>query len=548
MSDITVALCFTDHDINLTILKDGRLLNILQEDRFSKIKHSGGGYLSLLEPLLNFPEIKDFVSFNAPSHTQRYIANFLKKNKIKVKNFYDSDQIRHHEFHAYSAFYKSRFEEAGCLSIDGFGGVEELEDKTKLYRTCAIFKADMSGNFEEKYNRWLYYPQTNSSSFIKPSKLDDIDSSLDIGMVWDALTRYLGFSILETGKAMGLSSYGKSNPLIPEILHGDTLYTNSNLFIGNREINCKKYPIFQNPTSEIKEDLAYEVQKSYNKVLLERVKQTMDLCSTYNVALSGGCSLNVIGNYYVKKSIPKLNLFVDPIGGDSGISYGLAKHFSNGKSKTQLEDVYRNNYNGLLYSNDSILKTIKSDNRFKIKTVSYSDVAKLISKKNIVAIFQGPSESGPRALGNRSILYDPRDPNGKDHVNQVKQREKFRPFAGTILLEKANEWFDMAGLYESPYMSYAVDVLQDKQSQIPSITHVDGTCRVQTVTKFQNYHYCKLIKEFENITGVPILFNTSFNLAGDPLVETIEDALETLLKSELKYLYLPELEMLLEKK
>ena len=184
-------------------------------------------------------------------------------------------------------------------------------------------------------------------------------------------------------------------------------------------------------------------------------------------------------------------------------------------------------------------------NQYKITP---KEVAKLISERNIVTIFQGRSEAGPRALGNRSILYDPTDPNGKDFVNEVKKREWFRPFAGTVLLEKAHEYFDMAGLEESPFMMYAMNVWPEKQKQIQAITHVDGTCRIQTVTKEQNLHYYNLIQEFENITGVPILFNTSFNLAGDPLVETIEDALKTMLKSEMKYMYVPELEMLLEKK
>ncbi len=184
-------------------------------------------------------------------------------------------------------------------------------------------------------------------------------------------------------------------------------------------------------------------------------------------------------------------------------------------------------------------------NQYKITP---KQVAKIISERNIVTIFQGRSEAGPRALGNRSILYDPTDPKGKDFVNEVKKREWFRPFAGTVLLEKAHEWFDMADLEESPFMMYAMDVWPEKQKQIQAITHVDGTCRIQTVTEEQNLHYYKLIQEFEKITGVPILFNTSFNLAGDPLVETIEDALETMLKSEMKYMYVPELQMLLEKK
>jgi carbamoyltransferase len=175
------------------------------------------------------------------------------------------------------------------------------------------------------------------------------------------------------------------------------------------------------------------------------------------------------------------------------------------------------------------------------------EIAELISNKNIVSIFQGRSEAGPRALGNRSILYDPRDPDGKSYVNTVKGREWFRPFAGSVLAEDANDWFDMAGLEESPYMMYAVNIAADKLDQIPSVSHVDDTCRVQTVTQDQNKHFYNLIKDFKQITGVPVLFNTSFNLAGEPLVETIDDAIKTLFNSKLKYLYVPELGILVTK-
>jgi len=184
---------------------------------------------------------------------------------------------------------------------------------------------------------------------------------------------------------------------------------------------------------------------------------------------------------------------------------------------------------------------------FSQNKVTPREVAILLSKNNIVCIFQGQSEAGPRALGNRSILYNPTDPNGKDFVNKVKGREWFRPFAGTVLLEKSFEWFDMAGMKESPFMMCAVNVRPEKQSLIPSITHVDGTCRIQTLTKKQNPNYYKLIKEFEKITGIPILFNTSFNLAGHTLVETFDHAMQTILNSKMKYLYLPDLEVLLTK-
>jgi carbamoyltransferase len=173
--------------------------------------------------------------------------------------------------------------------------------------------------------------------------------------------------------------------------------------------------------------------------------------------------------------------------------------------------------------------------------VTPADIAKMISEKNIVAMVQGRSEAGPRALGNRSILYDPTDPKGKDTVNKVKGREWFRPFAGSMMQEHFAEWFETYGMEESPSMMYAMDFKLEKHGECPAITHVDGTCRIQTVTKEQNEVYHTLIDEFRKITGVPILFNTSFNLAGEPLVETLDDAMRTIKNSDINYLYLPEL-------
>jgi len=167
------------------------------------------------------------------------------------------------------------------------------------------------------------------------------------------------------------------------------------------------------------------------------------------------------------------------------------------------------------------------------------EALEIILKQEILAIFQGASEMGPRALGNRSLLFDPRNKDGKTIVNKVKKREWYRPFAGTVLLEHATEWFEMGTIKESPYMSFAIPVKENKKELIPSITHVDGTCRIQTVTREQNKYFYDLIKSFYDKTEVPILFNTSFNLAGEPLVETKEDALSIMARSDLNYLYIP---------
>ena len=164
----------------------------------------------------------------------------------------------------------------------------------------------------------------------------------------------------------------------------------------------------------------------------------------------------------------------------------------------------------------------------------------LISKKQIVAIFQGQSEWGPRALGNRSIMFDPRIPDAKQIVNEVKRREEYRPFAGSVMLEYAHEYFDMKTLKESPWMSFAIQAKQPAYDNIPSLVHADGTCRIQTVTREQNKNYYDLISGFNDITGVPVIFNTSFNLGGEPLVETIYDAIDTCNRCEINHLYVPQ--------
>jgi carbamoyltransferase len=285
-------------------------------------------------------------------------------------------------------------------------------------------------------------------------------------------------------------------------------------------------------------NLAYKIQNEYEDYLINLCKNALLLSDSKNLILTGGCALNCVANYKLLKTLPKdINIFIEPVSSDSGVSMGAAFELLkkiNPKSNLKYDSIYLGQE--LTYQYKLL------NNEFEYKATP-KEVAQLIVDGNIVAIAQGRSESGPRALGNRSILFDPRNPKGKDIVNIVKGRESFRPFAGTVLFEKVHEWFDMSGLDESPNMMYTVDVLFPEK--IPAITHVDGTCRIQTLRKEQNQNYYDLISEFDSLTDVPILFNTSFNKAGDTIVDTIEDALVTLRTSKIEYLYLPEINKLI---
>lgn len=179
--------------------------------------------------------------------------------------------------------------------------------------------------------------------------------------------------------------------------------------------------------------------------------------------------------------------------------------------------------------------------------VTPSYVASLIHKKKVVVIYQGRSEAGPRALGNRSILFNPASVVGKDFINDIKGRERFRPLAATVMEEYTDQWFDMIGIKSSPYMTFSFQVRPEKAKLIPSVVHVDGSCRIQTVNSKQNFHYYKLIEAFNEITGIPMLLNTSFNLNREPIVETIKQAFKTFSQGRFNCLYCPEMGVLVEK-
>ena len=541
------------HNGSAALLVDGELKFYVEEERLSRSKYDANPFAGMMEALKygvdvlvlggtsdQFPKL--------PWTGEDPYSCFLRKlnPNLEIVNVGG----HHHLGHAAGAFYNSGFDEAVAVVVDGAGSKREInfnEDRSNIgFETESIFNCSYEENIKPVF---ISYGGNYDTSYLESDELM-MDNSVTLVKGYEAVSEYLGFGFIEAGKTMGLAPYGKKNKKIPQLfIEGRG---NKNVFIpyypAGAFVDHVRHPYLKikgdsrawhNDSTKVTDaakDLAWAVQTETQELVGDFIQKAVDATDKKNVVIAGGYGLNCVANYYYKERFPDLNIFVDPISHDGGTAIGLAKllHYSKNKEDKTVRPM-TTLYLGPERKEDYDFGNIET------KDVKAADVAKLIADKNIVALFQGRSEAGPRALGNRSILYDPTDPNGKDFVNTVKGREWFRPFAGSMLQENFEEWFETRGLEESPYMMYAMDFKTDKHGEVPAITHVDGTCRIQTVTKEQNSNYHALIKEFDKITGVPILFNTSFNLAGQPLVETLQDAMETVKNSDINYLYLPDM-------
>lgn len=552
------------HNGSAAYVVDGETVFYIEEERLSRQKYDGNPFRGILKAIETGVDVLVLGGTSPERHKldwtgeDSFTALVRKFNpSVKILNMGGD----HHLGHAAVGFYNSGFETAAAVIVDGAGshiGVsgQDGEPIASGFETETITKCSYPASFDV-----VYKSLGNNFGTIK-QPIDQPDLSImdttTITKAYEAVSDYLGFGFIEAGKTMGLAPYGKENSDLPDFfINGKG---NKNLltpvFPAGAIINESSYPELKRQfdprewhrdpslVPDVAKDLAYKIQNETQELVGDLIQKAYDVTGEKNIVVSGGYALNCMANYYLQERFPELNIYVEPISHDGGTALGLAKlvHYKETDDSTIRPQTTL--YYGLSDSNkydtlnecDDVVQTDSSD----------SDVAKLISEKNIVALFQGRSEAGPRALGNRSILYDPRDPNGKDHVNRVKGREWFRPFAGSMLANKFSEWFETHGLTESPFMMYAMDFKLEKHGEVPAITHVDGTCRIQTVTLEQNENYYNLIHEFYELTGVPILFNTSFNLAGEPLVETLEDAIHTCRNSEIDYLYLPEIGKLIE--
>ena len=542
------------HHASACFFEDEKLIYYNQEERLTRFKNDGGLPLFCLKNIKDICDDIDVViitDYNYYKNYENLVCSFLRKlnfnikKEIKIFSYFKS----HHLSHASNAYCNSEFEDAIVFVSDGCGSSYSLNNGEQADESTTIFLKNQNQDFKMIYKRLytssLVDSNTNINWNIEACRCNtplpiyynkeaeiEIKNYFDIGFMYESVSRNLGFDD-EGGKMMGMQSYGIDDDRCPPLLNG-----NNELDMEVIKLNKLSHLYFT--LNNFQPNIAYAAQKAFEKIYINRIENYIKQTGVKNVVLTGGTALNVVANYRFKKYFgDDINLYVEPLCGDEGNCIGICQYFiSTYTINKKLDTLY-------LCGSNPDYSCIPLKETEIITEVEYSDVVELLKQKNIVSIFQGKAEAGPRALGNRSILFDPRVINGKDIVNRIKGREFFRPFAATILHEHVNDWFDMAGIAESPYMMYAVEALEGVSKNIPSVVHVDNTCRIQTLKQNQNQHFYNLIKEFYNQTQVPILFNTSFNLAGDPIVETLDDALDTLRKSMIEYLYLPEIKKLI---
>ena len=425
--------------------------------------------------------------------------------------------LDHHLCHAASAYFVSPYEDAAVLVVDGIG---EFESTT------------------------LYHGTAN-----KLSKLHSINYPHSLGFLWEKMAEFLGFSKYDACKIMGLASYGHYSynyNVFKKFIHtglgtfeidNDILKFRVNDFTALEELFGRRRQEDEQ-LEESHADIAAALQKITEEIVLELAHDLYRRTKSKNLCLAGGVALNCVANGILPEHSSYENIYIQPAAHDAGTAIGAAYILWNQILDQPKIYIMDHPYLGPEYTQDEI-KTVLESNNLKY---SYHEnieevTANLIAEGYIIGWFQGKAEIGPRALGNRSLLADPRRPYMKDIINiKVKKREGFRPFAPSILVEKVDEWFRIPNRQlASNFMSFAYDVVKSKRKFIPAVTHVDGTSRIQAVPKSSNYKYYKLIEEFEKITGVPIILNTSFNKM-EPIVCSPQDAVNTMKKASLYYL------------
>lgn len=586
--------CFY-HDSAASLIVDGEIIAAAQEERFTRNKHTpdfpinsilfcleqGGYKINELDsvvfydkPIVKFERLLSTFYAVSPKGLLPFLKSmpiWLKEKLFLKKVIYDNlKQIdtdlrkrdlnilftEHHISHAASCFYPSNYNESAIITIDGVGE----------WTTASIAHGYQN---KIKILKELHFPNS-------------------VGLLYSAFTFYLGFKV-NSGeyKLMGLAPYGNENSVetkkfikkieenIVDIKKDGSIFLNQSYFkytFGLKMINEKKFEnLFglptRNPNDEITQthcNMALAIQKVTEDIILKIVYEAKRLTKSENLCLAGGVALNCVANGKIEEKEIFKNIYIQPAAGDAGGSLGAALavyHMYYNKSRTINEyyDKMYGAYLGPFFSEKEIMimnKKFKANySRYESMSHLTEHTAKLIVEGNVVGWFQDRSEFGPRALGNRSILADPRDEKMQKKLNlKIKYREGFRPFAPSVMEEDYNKFFE--GNSPNPYMLLVKNVkseileevpknysklfflekLYTKRSKLQSITHVDFSARIQAVSKQTNVKFWMLLNEFKKLTGMGVLINTSFNVRGEPIVNSPTDAFKCFMNTEMDYL------------
>ena len=545
------------HDSAAALLKDGHVIAAVEEERFSRKKFDDSFPKMAIEwclkeakitpseihsvafydkPVLKFERLLDNYITVSPRGLFSFLDTvpkwlhkrlWIKNDITKLLKGFKGDIIfpEHHMSHAAHTFYTSPFDESAILTVDGVG-------------------------------EWT----TTSFGYAKNNSIkltNDIRWPHSLGLFYSAFTYFLGFQVNEGEyKLMGLSAYGKPKYYdlildnLIDVKKDGSIHLDMSYFafhydkVMTNDLFAKLFGISPRKKDEKAEQIHFDIgasaQKVLEDILLKMVNHVYEKFKMKNLCLGGGVALNGVANYRILKESSFDNVHIPPSPGDGGSAVGCAQylyyiHHNNQRivEKDMGKTIRENVYVGTSYYDEKITEFLDS------KKISYEKLeriellkktAQLIADGNIVGWYQGKMEWGPRALGCRSILADPRKAEMKDILNEkIKHRESFRPFAPSILEEYVSEYFEIDR--SSPYMLIVVPV--KKPEKIPAVTHVDGTGRLQTVNKDANPLYYDLISEFYKITGIPVIINTSMNVMGEPIVNTPEQAYQMIVKTDM---------------
>ena len=521
----------TGHNGSVTLMEDSQIIFHIEEERLSRSKRDSEPLLAL-DAIKGYTDTIDLLVISGTSaaamtsYTNKpFQEAYLNKRGVGVLHTIDEGGY-HHRLHAYNSFLNSGFDKALVVTIDGAGsslGEGVFETETIAYMDRAL---EGEGVYEALFTNFV--TQEYAEDVITDTY--HVSTRPSIVKMFEGVTERIGYDVAEAGKTMGLSAYGKDDDTIKPFLDGDR--GNKHFlpkYPAKTTMSAEEYGKFGGKIEDYEMSLAKMVQKDSEILCARLVDKAIALKpEVKNICISGGFGLNVLNNFQLIKNYPDITFWFEPTCNDAGNSIGAARMHS----FLQLREAPAITDYCLGYQYD--LKEVPGG--FKFKGTTPGEVAKLISDNEIVAIYQGRSEAGPRALGNRSFMYNPTDPVGKDKMNTVKKREWFRPFAASVLTEYATDFFDMQNVKESPFMMIAFPTHENKQEEIPAVVHEDGSTRIQTVSEGSG-RYREVIEEFHNITGIPMIMNTSFNLAGEPLVETPEEAFRTLHFADFNYIY-----------